>query len=148
MTWRSLDQMAAEMAVWFLSKLTVKLGTSDVTKLERFIEFFKHMENYIVKIGDDEQFHVSCVARSWLPSATDGDKIVCGFSFDGIYAVFDVFVIVPGDHGLILRVETDFQGDFTGQTTDFVLFSAVADKVLEDSLCKIDAAIPSVELST
>jgi hypothetical protein len=58
-----------------------------------------------------------------------------------------VFVIVPGDHGLILRIETDFQGNATGQTADFVLFSAVLDKVLDDQECTLDTELPSVTLS-
>lgn len=144
----SFDLTAAATARWFITEVIEKRSDhSEVADLEKLVEYFRDMLQYMVSIGEDDQLQVSCVSRSWLPGAGGDDKVGCGLFFNGIYLTLELIVIVPMDSGVILRIETDFQGDVTGSLTDFILFSAVAEKVLANPECEFFMEMYDVKLS-
>lgn len=144
----SFDLTAAAIARWFIAEVIRKRSDHpEVADLEKLVEYFSDMLKYMVSIGEDDHLQVSCVSRSWLPGAGGDDKVGCGLFFNGIYLTLELIVIVPMDSGVIVRIETDFQGAVTGSPTDFILFSAVAEKIFANPQCEFFMDMYDVKLS-
>lgn len=148
MSMTPFDQAAQSTASWLVNQAAERCSDhAGIGDIRALAEYFNDIDKAIISIGDEDQVQIECVSDSWLPNASPDDKIGCALTFNGVYLTLDLFATIHKDGGVILRIDTDFQGEVTGRLTDFILFRTVAERVLASANCEFYFELYDITLS-